>query len=273
MGTLLFFDIDGTLCMPGTAPSPRTAAAIRSARAKGNPVFLSTGRNIPGIPAPVKAIGFDGYISNAGACAQVGETILVDQSLPRYLMDQSLDTLRHYDTCYILQGSQGNYADFRHQQQLRPFFPGPAAERMLGLQQLLGVEDMVRCQGAPIYKICFFCPDATRFQAIQEKLGAEYDITLFDNLFPDLNAVCGELNRKGLDKGQALEAICTHYGQSVQDAVAFGDSTNDSAMLLAAGLGVAMGNAQEEVKALADRVCLPCDQDGVAQMLEELGLA
>ena len=71
MPKLLFFDIDGTLCMPGKAPSPRTVEAIQKARANGHKVFLSTGRNITGIPKAVNDIGFDGYITNAGACAQV----------------------------------------------------------------------------------------------------------------------------------------------------------------------------------------------------------
>lgn len=272
MGNLLFFDIDGTLCMPGTAPSEWTVQAIRAARAKGHHVFLSTGRNIPGIPAPVNAIGFDGYISNAGACAQVGDQILLDKPLPRYLLDRALDSFRHYDSCYILQGNRGNYGDFRHQEQVRPCFPAQAADNLMGLQQLLGVQDIVCCKGAPIYKICFFTPDEARFQAIRPLLEEEFDFTLFDNLFPALDAVCGEVNRKGADKGEALRAICRHYGQDPEDTIAFGDSTNDSAMLLAAGLGIAMGNAQEEVKALADQVCLPCQEDGVARMLEALGL-
>lgn len=272
MGKLLFFDIDGTLCMPGHAPSARTVQAIRAARAKGHHVFLSTGRNIPGIPAPVNAIGFDGYISNAGACAQVGDKILLDKPLPRYLLDRALDTFRHFDSFYILQGSRGNYSDFRQQQRLIPLFPPQAADNLVGLQKLLQIEDIVRCQGAPIYKICFFTPDEARFRKFKPLLEGEFEFTLFDNLFPDLDAVSGEINRKGADKGEALRAICHYFGQGPEDAIAFGDSTNDSAMLQAAGLGVAMGNAQAEVKALADRICLSCEEDGVARLLEELEL-
>lgn len=272
MGKLLFFDIDGTLCMPGTAPSERTVKAIRSARAKGHHVFLATGRNVPGIPPFVDAIGFDGYISNAGACAQVGSQILLDKPLPNALLDRTVEALQRYDSCYILQGREGNYADFQHQQRLHAIFPPEAAANLTTLEQLLRVEDVARCQEMPIYKICFFTPDQPRYEALQNQVEGDYDITLFDNLFPELDAVCGELNRKQVDKGAALRAICAFFGQSTQDAIAFGDSTNDSAMLQAAGLGIAMGNAQEEVKALADRVCLPCQEDGVARVLEELEL-
>ena len=54
--------------------------------------------------------------------------------------------------------------------------------------------------------------------------------------------------------------------------MAFGDSMNDAEMLLAAGIGVAMGNAEQRVKDLADQVCESCDEDGVAKELERMGL-
>ena len=50
MTKLLFFDIDGTLCMPGEDPTERTVSAIRRARANGHKCFLSTGRNGTSIP-------------------------------------------------------------------------------------------------------------------------------------------------------------------------------------------------------------------------------
>jgi hydroxymethylpyrimidine pyrophosphatase-like HAD family hydrolase len=47
---------------------------------------------------------------------------------------------------------------------------------------------------------------------------------------------------------------------------------NDAEMLLAAGIGVAMGNAEPEVKKLSDRVCESVEEDGIARELERLGL-
>ena len=51
--------------------------------------------------------------------------------------------------------------------------------------------------------------------------------------------------------------------------IAFGDAENDEDMLLAAGVGVAMGNASDEVKAKADAVAPSVDDDGVAVFLRE----
>lgn len=71
-------------------------------------------------------------------------------------------------------------------------------------------------------------------------------------------------------KGTALTWLCGHLGISPADAVAFGDSSNDLAMIEAAGDGVAMGNSSLEVKAAADHVAPPCDEAGVARYLEPM---
>ena len=52
--------------------------------------------------------------------------------------------------------------------------------------------------------------------------------------------------------------------------MAFGDGLNDVTMLRDAGVGVAMGNASDEIRALADVVTASCDEDGVAQVIEQL---
>ena len=59
-------------------------------------------------------------------------------------------------------------------------------------------------------------------------------------------------------------------GISVRDSYAFGDGTNDLEMIDFCGCGVAMGNAEEDVKAAADIICPPVWDDGLAQVLSEL---
>ena len=55
----------------------------------------------------------------------------------------------------------------------------------------------------------------------------------------------------------------------MDERLTFGDSLNDVSMLAAAGIGVAMGNAREDVKAMGFPVCLTNDEDGVARYIEE----
>ena len=63
-----------------------------------------------------------------------------------------------------------------------------------------------------------------------------------------------------------------HFNLSVEESIAFGDGGNDVDMLLAAGIGVAMGNASDKVKAAADEVCGSVEEDGVYHYLKNKGL-
>ena len=69
-------------------------------------------------------------------------------------------------------------------------------------------------------------------------------------------------------KAQGLLRLCQYYGLSAQDAVAFGDSMNDFEILQTAGLGIAMGNAMDELKQVADYVTAPVGEDGIWKACE-----
>ena len=273
MTKLLFFDIDGTLCMPGEDPTERTVSAIRRARANGHKCFISTGRNSTSIPPAVAAIGFDGYITNAGASAAVGEERLLSLPIPKTVVNETVRTLKENDACFALQTDLGNFSDFGQVDRVWPERPPQVRQYVELAAKMLDVWDISRMPDVPVYKICFYTSGVEHLNALREKLEQWYSFTLFDNLFDDFTIISGEMNQHGTDKGRALAAICARFGLSPADAIAFGDSTNDSEMLAAAGLGVAMENGQAAVKAVADRICPPCREDGVAQILEELHLA
>ena len=78
-----------------------------------------------------------------------------------------------------------------------------------------------------------------------------------------------ECNPLKATKGNALRWCAGHFGFTMYELVAFGDSLNDVSMLEAAGAGVAMGNAREDVKAMGFPVCLTNDEDGVARYIEQ----
>jgi hypothetical protein len=71
-------------------------------------------------------------------------------------------------------------------------------------------------------------------------------------------------------KDKALEWLCGHLGISQDETIAFGNGYNDVQMIAWANLGVAIGGAVHEVLEVADRVAPPIEQDGAAQVLEEL---
>jgi Cof subfamily protein (haloacid dehalogenase superfamily) len=71
-----------------------------------------------------------------------------------------------------------------------------------------------------------------------------------------------------VNKGSALEKLAGHYGVSLDRVMAIGDGTNDLPLLEKAGLKIAMGNAREELKAIADYVTLSVDESGAAAAIE-----
>lgn len=79
-----------------------------------------------------------------------------------------------------------------------------------------------------------------------------------------------EVIPKVINKGQGIRDICRTLGISPEEVIAFGDAANDIPMLEAAGVGVAMGNAADAVKAAADRITLTNNEDGIAAALREL---
>ena len=95
--------------------------------------------------------------------------------------------------------------------------------------------------------------------------------------FPELHAVTGgghnlEISQKTASKGNALRMFAERMGVDVAQTMAFGDTQNDISMIRAAGFGVAMGNATEDVKEAADYVTRTNEEDGVAYALEKLVL-
>lgn len=113
-------------------------------------------------------------------------------------------------------------------------------------------------------KFGFYSENQTKLPAIRKKL-EEWGTLEITNSHPS-NL---ELNPKGISKASGLREVCALLGIGMEAVIAVGDSVNDVAMIREAGLGVAMGNAQDEVKALADAVTSSNEEDGVARVVRE----
>ena len=81
-----------------------------------------------------------------------------------------------------------------------------------------------------------------------------------------------EIMNKNASKGNALAKLADHLGLNKNEVMAIGDNENDFSMIDYAGIGVAMGNATENVKTIADVHTTSNDEDGVAQIIEKMVL-
>ncbi|MDO5376398.1 MAG: Cof-type HAD-IIB family hydrolase [Staphylococcus rostri] len=109
------------------------------------------------------------------------------------------------------------------------------------------------------------------------------DPDYIDSIATDIQKLCGEtlntirstpfyleITAQGVNKSNALDHICKATGIRKQDVVAFGDQLNDMEMIRDAGIGVAMGNATPEIKAIADIVTHDNNHDGIAAVVKQI---
>ena len=95
---------------------------------------------------------------------------------------------------------------------------------------------------------------------------------MFRGSIPIFGEAGGEVSMRGIHKGFAVEFLLKHYGMNRLDAIAIGDSDNDRKMLEAAGVGIAMGNADEDLKKSADYVTDRIENAGLAKAFEKYNL-
>lgn len=80
-----------------------------------------------------------------------------------------------------------------------------------------------------------------------------------------------EITAENVDKSRGVEVMAAHWGIPVEQIACFGDGANDVGMLRAAGIGVAMGNANPKAKEAADHICASIDEDGVYLFCKQMG--
>ena len=171
---LIFLDIDGTLVEAGSNTPPESALrAIRASQAKGNKVFLCTGRN-PAMLAPVLAYGFDGMVASAGGYVTIGDEVIYDQPMTGEQLKTALDSLHRNGVFCTIEARDATYGDENLGEFLKNASGGNSEiERWRkALSESLNIRPMAEYDGRPIYKVVFMCARA-------EQLAGEGKTPLF----------------------------------------------------------------------------------------------
>ena len=270
---LILLDLDGTLLDSKKNLPEENRAALERAAARGVVIVPASGRLYGGMPECIRALPFVRYAvgSNGAQVYDVREKKVIHRAeIPLDLAElvyDYLDTLPVIYDCYM-DGS--GWMDSAQYARIDEFIADPAINRMA--KTVRGPVDnfraFVAARGRPLQKIQMFFKDMDR-RALELRRLAE--------LFPELVVSSSiynniEMNIQSATKGEALRFLCRHLGIDVRDTMAFGDKSNDLPMIRAAGLGVAMGNADEELLAEADYVTDTNDRNGVARALERFVL-
>ena len=267
---LILLDLDGTLLTSDKQISPANYAALERCAAAGIHIVPSTGRFYSGMPQVVRELPFVRYVVAVNG-AQVYD-VKEDKVLCREEIDldaafrvfDALDDLPVIYDCYM---DGFGYDDAAMYERIDEFISDPRVNSMVKntRKPVPDLRAFLREQGAPLQKLQMFFKDMDRRAKELERL---------PKLFPDLTVTSSitnniEINAKNANKGEALRFLCHYLGLSVEESMSFGDSSNDLSMIVAAGTGVAMANADKSLLDAADYITDTNDNDGVAKAIHQ----
>lgn len=271
MSKLIFWDVDGPIAIPNAKPSTATVRAIRAVRANGHKVFLSTGRMERTVAQDIRSIGFDGGIYSTGGRVVVQGTEILDRPMPDELVRRVTEVLLERNMFFFLECASGIYLGADE----GPF--SAAVHEMVNSfrKKHHALNQAQKPENDPTYKVLFLAKDKRQAEWLVQylyHLHPSARTIYFENMVSNKSLLLGEISCWNVSKGFALNYICQYLGVSPADCIAFGDSMNSVEILQAAGVGVAMGNAEACVKEIADWVCGNCEGDGLAMALVDMGL-
>jgi Cof subfamily protein (haloacid dehalogenase superfamily) len=240
--------------------TPRTHLALRQAVEAGLRLVIATGQTLAMMQHVCGELPLHGpqIVENGAVLADLEGHVYATHLFPAQHVLPVLELLRTAGCHRAYHTLQRVYVD-RQTPRAHEWYPPP-------IPPVIEVEDVASLYRLPCLKLVGVSEEA-QIRALraawEQRFAGQLCVTqtsfdLVEFLHPEVS------------KGRALQAIATDLGIAPEEIVAFGDHHNDIGMLRFAGLGIAMGNALEEVKAEADYVTASNAEEGVARVIEEL---
>lgn len=264
---LIAMDLDGTLNNDQKIIDAPTRDALMAAQARGIRLLLASARPLPGLFKERDALAL---VDHGGILMAYNGGLIQEARTGRVLASTAMD--------------MEQAGDILRQLKRLPVTPILDDGRIFRVEDADGYMVQYECWNnrmtcsvvADLAEALDFAPCKILMSVQPEQLKA-VQRTIADLLPDDLTVVQTapfylEVLPRSINKGAGLQAACRALGIDIRDTLAFGDSENDIEMLRAAGVGVAMGNAGEDVKAAADRVTRSNNENGIAAALAELGI-
>ena len=257
---LIATDMDGTLLDENSTITPATCEAVKKAMDKGVKFILCTGRPVRGVKKYVDQLGLDcPVITYNGA-------VVVHSTTGEIIFSQNMDTdeaRKVYETAL----EKGTWFIVWSQNRLYTNRFGPETDfyQNITSSQASLIEDFDSLLARGITKMLWGAEPETLDSWIEELKTAGFSETTFTKS----RRYYLEFFSNRTSKAVAMEKLGEYYGIKREEMVALGDQTNDLPMIEYAGLGIAMGNAVEAVKAVAGCITAPNTEDGVAKAIEK----
>jgi Cof subfamily protein (haloacid dehalogenase superfamily) len=262
---LIAMDLDGTLNNDQKVITPKTREALMTAQKQGVRLALASARPSPGLYKERDILRMQVY---GGILMSYNGGRIVDAATGKVLFETAMDlaqtqaVLRFLETLPVTPILDDG----------RQFYVTDKAAFKVDYE--CRNNNMIATEVGNLADFLNFSPIKILMSVQPEQL-KDVQRQIADFLPEDLTVVQTapfylEVIPKRINKGQGIRDICRTLGLKAEDVIAFGDAENDIPMLQAAGMGVAMGNATQAVKANADYVTLTNNEDGIAAALEAL---
>ena len=268
----ILLDIDGTLTNSKKEITPETLTALKNAQDRGIRRVRACGR-------PAKGLSHYGDLLNmwmhhglfvcyngARVIDCESKEVLVDVTIKPELVTAVLEHMKKFDVIPIVTYGEYMVVEDVYHCMIKngdQDFNVVQYESRMNNYRLMEVEDLAKFTNFPVNKI-LTAADSDYLQAHWQEMREPFKDTLScmftSNFYYEYTSL-------GIDKGAALTEAMAKIGIKPEECIAFGDAENDIPMLEFAGIGVAMGNARDAVKAMADEVTLSNEEDGIAHSL------
>lgn len=267
---VVFLDVDGTLCNDLGLIPPSAVDAIHKAKANGHKIYLCTGRCKAELYDFIMEIGFDGVIGSGGGFVESEGEMLYHKKFEEQDLHDILTFFDAHKIDYYVESNHGMFASENCIARLRAISKEivKLGDDPSGCDQfcdaLLPLEkDTVLFD---VNKICFL-DSGYPFENVKQQF--EDRFTILHCTVPMFGSNSGEVILKGVDKALAMEYLLNHLHVDKKDTLAIGDGMNDAVMLQYAHIGIAMGNAAQGLKDLADEITATHDEGGIYQSFEK----
>ena len=251
---IIYFDIDGTLVdMKKKVISQTMLDTLYKLKEKGIKICIATGR--PPFVVPKFDIEFDAYLTFNGSYCFQKDKVLYHNPIPHEdvikIIENASKINRHVTVASNLDIDSNGYDN-----DLDDYF-------RIANQELYIKNKFNDLLEQDIYQMMIGGNQQVYDQVLKNTKNAK--ATAWWNRAADIIPADG-------GKGKAVEKINEYFGFTKEQSMAFGDGTNDIDMLQAVGLGVAMGNATQNVKDIADDICDSVENEGITSYCKQLNL-
>lgn len=253
---ILSFDLDMTLVDDQTNTIPQSALdAIEKVR-KDYYIVIATGRdlNLDANQFVLDQLRPEAWVHNNGTQVHINGECIYYRTFDKAILKRLLDFCQEHNICVCATLNNVQYATDR--EKLKPILPiltGTDSPEWGDMNDLLKL---------PVQTLGL----------VGDEEQAEFMRKAFPELkFPTvLPGIWCDIMEPEVSKVLGMQKVLDHYGKTMDDVIAFGDSMNDYEILSAAGYSVAMGNAARQLKDIADMVTDDVDKDGIAKALDKI---